>query len=385
VEVGVIARALGAAGRHPGLALAVLAAAAAFGGLAVAAAGVIPLRASAGHWAVTNWLLHFAMERSVVTHSLLIEAPPLDDPARAIRGATHYERGCRSCHGSVLGRTPRVAEAMLPPPPYLPPRVSRWSPEQLFYIVKHGIKFTGMPAWPAPRRDDEVWDVVAFLLALPRLDAGAYRELTVGGSNASGGGGLAALPRAVPERGRGLELIRDACASCHGLDGAGRDGAFPVLAGQQGEYMTRALHAYHDGRRHSGVMEPVAASLSDSDVADATRYYAGLPRRSREAASSAASIARGRALAARGVRSRRIPACIECHGPSAVPTNPAYPILAGQPAGYLRQQLLLLQQGRRGGSEYAHLMQPIARRLRAEEIADLAEYFSSVEVGAARE
>lgn len=379
-----IARVLGAAGRHPGLALAVLAAAVAFGGLAVAASGIIPLRASAGHWAVTNWLLHFAMERSVVTHSLLIDAPRLDDQARVIRGASHYELGCRPCHGTVLGRTPRTPQAMLPPPPYLPPRLSRWTPEQLFYIVKHGVKFTGMPAWPAAGRDDEVWDVVAFLQALPQLDADAYRALAVGAPDASGADGLAALPRAAPGRGDRLERIRDACAPCHGLDGAGRGGAFPVLAGQRAEYMTRALRAYRDGRRHSGIMEQVAAGLSDSDGADAARYYAGLPRLARDAASSPASIARGRALAARGVRSRRVPACIECHGPSTAPKNPAYPILAGQPAAYLRQQLLLLQQGRRGGSEYVHLMQPIARRLRAEETADLAAYFSSVEVDAGR-
>ena len=62
---------------------------------------------------------------------------------------------------------------MLPQPPYLGTVVEKRSPQQLFYVIKHGIKFTGMPAWPAQSRDDEVWSVVAFLLELPKLDGSA--------------------------------------------------------------------------------------------------------------------------------------------------------------------------------------------------------------------
>ena len=60
-------------------------------------------------------------------------------------------------------------------------QVSRWNPEELLYLVKHGIKFTGMPAWTALQRDDEVWAVVAFLRALPGMDADDYARLVLTG------------------------------------------------------------------------------------------------------------------------------------------------------------------------------------------------------------
>jgi cytochrome c553 len=262
--------------------------------------------------------------------------------------------------------------------------VSRWSPEQLFYIVKHGLKFTGMPAWPAAGRDDEVWDVVAFLQTLPGLDAEAYRQLARGASGDAGGG--QALRYAASGDRRGPDVVRASCAACHGLDGAGRDGAFPVLAAQKADYMALALRAYRDSRRYSGIMEPVAVSLSDLEAARAVSYYTALPTPANGAAapSSAESLERGQAIAVRGLPARKIPACVECHGPSIAPKNPAYPILAGQPAAYLRRQLVLLQQGARGGSEYVHLMQAFAGRLRTDEVADVAAYFSSIDAGPAQ-
>lgn len=134
----------------------VLAAVLAAGGFLVAASGIVPIKASSGHWAITAWFLNFSSERSVSTHTIGMSAPPLDDPGLVLRGAGHYETACRPCHGSPVLPQPRVARGMTPPPPYLPPAIPRWEPEELFYIVKHGIKFTGMPAWPAQERDDEV-------------------------------------------------------------------------------------------------------------------------------------------------------------------------------------------------------------------------------------
>jgi hypothetical protein len=70
---------------------------------------------------------------------------------------------------------------MLPSPPDLSTAVRDWRDRELFWIVKHGIKYTGMPAWVAAQRDDEVWAIVAFLRRLPTLDAAGYRELALGG------------------------------------------------------------------------------------------------------------------------------------------------------------------------------------------------------------
>lgn len=146
----------------------------AIGGFLIAASGIVPIKASSGHWAITDWFLHFAMRRSIATQSLGIESPALDEPGLVLKGAGHYETGCAPCHGSPQ-RPPTFAEAMTPRPPHLPPRLSEWSPDDLFYVVKHGVKFTGMPGWSALGRDDEVWAMVAFLRKLPSLAAEDYR------------------------------------------------------------------------------------------------------------------------------------------------------------------------------------------------------------------
>jgi cytochrome c553 len=348
------------------------------GGVLVAASGIIPIKASSGHWPITAWLLHFAMRRSVATHTLGLKAPALDDSQLVLKGAGHYETGCRPCHGSPGLRPPQVPRAMTPHPPYLPPQIAEWAPEELFYIVKHGVKFTGMPAWPAQQRDDEVWAMVAFLRTLPELTAEEYRRL-VQGKTASNG-------QATPIQGLvGVESVSRPivanCDRCHGADGGGRGGsAFPKLAGQRSSYLFAALQAYAHGERHSGIMQPISAPLSLETMREIAQYYSGLPMPTplppRQDIRPA--IERGQMIASRGIPRQRVPACVACHGPSATRRNPHYPLLAGQYADYLVLQLTLFKQQQRGGSAYAHLMYPVASRLTLEQMREVALYYESL-------
>jgi cytochrome c553 len=73
-----------------------------------------------------------------------------------------------------------------------------------------------------------------------------------------------------------------------------------------------------------------------------------------------------------------VPACAQCHGPGGGPRNPHYPVLAGQYAHYLIQQLELFKNGQRGGSPYAHLMREVAPRLTSEQIREVAQYYASL-------
>ena len=350
------------------------------GGLLVAASGIVPLKASSGHWSITAWFLHFAMRRSVATHTLGLQAPALDAPRLVLQGAGHYETGCRPCHGSPDLPHPRIAQHMTPHPPYLPPRVSSWEPAELFYIVKHGVKFTGMPAWPTQQRDDEVWAMVAFLRTLPDLQAEDYRRLVHGETSPTSDDaprrGLLG-PEQVPR------AVTASCGRCHGVDGRGRGaGAFPRLAGQRPTYIYAALQAFARGERHSGMMAPIAAGLSLDEMRELALYYGGLQEPwSAPAPTSQAStlaIERGKAIASRGIPRQRVPACVACHGPGATRRNPIYPELAGQYADYLVLQLELFNKGQRGGSAYAHLMRPVAARLTPEQMRDVALYYAAL-------
>ena len=345
-------------------------------GILVVVSGIVPIKASSGHWAITEWFLHFSMKRSVSTHSLGTEVPSLDDPAMVLKGAGHYEIGCRSCHGSPSMPQPRIAQQMTPKPPFLPPEIPKWESEELFHIVKHGVKFTGMPAWPSLVRDDEVWAMVAFLRKLPGLSAEEYQRLIRAEAPAAEPMQKMITPTtAVPE-----SVIRS-CMPCHGSDGLGRGtGAFPKLAGQRIEYLRNALAAYASGARNSGIMQPIAASLKTNEIEEVAQYYARLPAAAANAQpfADAAAVERGRRIAEQGDAAKRLPSCVDCHGPTGQQHKPAYPRLAGQYPEYLLLQLELFHKRKRGGSAYSHIMTQVAQRLEPQQMRDVAAYFGSL-------
>lgn len=357
--------------------------AAGFGGFLIVVSGIMPIKASSGHWTITAWFLNFAMRRSVVTHSLGIEVPPLEDEGLVAMGAIHYDFGCRPCHGGPNIPQPVIAQRMTPQPPYLPRVASQWRARELFYIVKHGVKFTGMPAWPSQQRDDEVWAMVAFLQKLPHLTTQQYYELARGRADTGAAMDELSGPNHPPQ------AVSESCERCHGRDGIGRGlSVFPILAGQRPNYLFASLLAYSRGERLSGIMQPIAAGLSREAMSELARYYAsfdsGLGRQSSNPKSPIddpnllRAIERGREIALKGIPSQRLPACAACHGPGSTPRNPIYPQLAGQYPEYLALQLALFQKDSRGGTPYAHLMRLVAGRLTAEQVHDVTLYYASL-------
>ncbi|MFL9813958.1 c-type cytochrome [Stutzerimonas sp. VN223-3] len=360
-------------------AVALMIAVAGSGGFLLISLGLVSISASSGHWAATGWVLHYAMRRAVSTQSMGIEVPPLDDPALVLKGAGHYETGCVTCHGAPGRERSLIALQMTPEPPFLPPRIERWEPQELFWIVKNGVKYTAMPAWPASKREDEVWAMVAFLQALPEMSTARYRELALGERAADAAEPV--TPDHLRSLGDPLGPVLANCNRCHAEDGGGRgQGAFPRLAGQSEAYLLGTLQAYANGKRHSGIMQPIAAGLEPPVLQALARHFAELPTVSRTdaPAPTPAVLAEGKTLAKRGVPERGIPSCVHCHGPKTGPRNPMYPNIAGQYASYLKQQLELFNSGTRGGGEYAQIMHSAAQRLTPEQMQALADYYASL-------
>lgn len=355
------------------------------GGALTVVGGLAPIKASSGHWPITAALLNFTMRRSVIMHSLGIETPPLDDRALVLKGAGHYEIGCSPCHGSPALRQPIIPLAMTPHPPELSKEIPKWRARELFYIVKHGVKFTGMPAWPAQERDDEVWAMVAFLRTLPKLNVTEYQRLIRDDAGTSGAKATTGILSRTTDV---AHIVNDNCSMCHGSEGGGRDSsAFPKIAGQKSNYFYLSMQAYARGRRNSGIMEPIAAALPDETMRELARYYAerkpsAAPTRSTQ---DAAAIARGKQIAEEGIPDQRVPICAECHGPGPHPRNPNYPELAGQYAEYLVLQLTLFKNQQRGGTANAHLMRRVAPGLTVEQMKEVALYYASLPSPSPRE
>jgi cytochrome c553 len=247
---------------------------------------------------------------------------------------------------------------------------NEWKDRELFWIVKHGIKYTGMPAWVAQQRDDEVWAVVAFLKRLPRLDAKSYRELALGGVEPAPQSG-----RDIAAAGASVDAV-GACARCHGADQRRpASDLTPVLHGQSAEFLAAALRAYAQGARRSGIMEPIAAELKTDSIAKLAAYYSSLdvplPKAS---ASASAAVERGRPLATQGDPNAKIPACVTCHDAGALPT---FPRLAGQNAAYMANRLRLWKAGVISPTDLEAIMAPIARLLSEQQIDEVSDYFAA--------
>ena len=245
-----------------------------------------------------------------------------------------------------------------------------WTDEELFWIVQHGIKYTGMPGWVALERMDEVWAIVAFLKRLPQLDAESYRRLALGSVELPGQSGEQLATVDSNPQGAG------ACARCHGAEGSGPASALvPILHGQPAEFLAQALQEYAEGSRRSGIMQPLAADLGLQDINRLAAYYAKLASSQPTRSTGSSHSERGLRLAAEGDPANGIPACGTCHGREGLAR---YPRLAGQNAAYMAGQLRLWAAGHHTSTAGGAIMGPIAQRLSEPDISAVSAYFAAL-------
>jgi mono/diheme cytochrome c family protein len=139
--------------------------------------GVYNVGASQRHTKFTQWITHDTMINSVEVRARGISPPAWTSADQLLAGYCAYETHCVACHGAAaVARQPWVA-GMEPSPPYLLDISQRFTPGQLFWIVKNGIKMTGMPAWGDSLSDRQIWNVVAWLEASEKLPPQTYVRL----------------------------------------------------------------------------------------------------------------------------------------------------------------------------------------------------------------
>lgn len=315
-------------------------------GLAFIYSGIFNVAASSGHWPITTWVLHTTMESSVRTYAA-VSAPkePVDD-AGLVSAANHFAQACAICHGAP-GRLPSpVMQAATPHAPDLSINAAKWPDDQLFWILQHGVKYSGMPAWPALERVDEIKRMTGFVRRLPGMSPAEYARLT-----------RPALPA-------GNEPLAASCASCHGSDGRGRGAPdIPVLGGQNAGYLAASLRAYRGGGRHSGVMQTAAAPLGEGDIDRLAQHYAAMPGLTHTVA---AGNGPADAVIRRGLPRQQLPACTSCHA-----SGKPYPAIAGQKAAYIAARLRAWRGDKNvPDAKKAHGTMPVIARRIPEELID---------------
>ncbi len=142
--------------------------------------GAFNVAADDPHWDVTTRALAWTRERSISTRAIEVAVPDLADPELIALGAEHYGAMCVGCHLAPGMGDNELRQGLNPKPPNLTERRDR-RPAESFWIIKHGIKMSGMPAWGVTHDDDSIWGLVAFLQQLPTLDAAGYQALTIPG------------------------------------------------------------------------------------------------------------------------------------------------------------------------------------------------------------
>jgi cytochrome c553 len=169
--------------------------------------------------------------------------------------------------------------------------------------------------------------------------------------------------------GHGATIAQE-CAICHGPTGVSRADA-PNLAGQYAAVVYKELMDFHAGARVNATMSPFAANLSEQDMQDVAVYYAFLPRLPGYHPNPPSSQPR---IVISGAPLRGIAPCGACHG--GLDNKVGSPWLEGQPAAYIKAQLQAFASGARR-NDLGQQMRNIARGLTADEIEQIATYYSS--------
>jgi cytochrome c553 len=176
------------------------------------------------------------------------------------------------------------------------------------------------------------------------------------------------------------------CTACHGLNGNSANPEWPVLAGQNANYLTTQINNFRGGKRANPLMQPMVQNLTDQDIADLAAFFSVQTPTGNEADPSYWKA--GEKLYRGGDATRAIPACVACHGPIGR-GNPAagYPALQAQHSVYTVKQLndyttdTRYTQDAAGKPQYtanAQMMRVVAGRLTPEDRRNLASYIQGI-------
>jgi mono/diheme cytochrome c family protein len=255
--------------------------------------GVYDISATRQHTAPVYKLLEFAMRRAVVARAGTVPrpVPDLAAVARVREGASHYAGHCLQCHGAPGVPPDPLAFGLRPAPANLLPAGREWQPEEIFWVVKHGIKMSGMPSWAFRLSDDQIWSVVAFVRAMPGMTVRQYAELAASlpAHEHPPSTGVSSAPRPADVEAGRRATGQYLCATCHRIPGfvsAEHDVGPPLngiarrafIGGVLANTPDNMVRWLKDPRAVDPLSAMPALGLSDQDARDITAFLYTLDR-----------------------------------------------------------------------------------------------------------
>ena len=154
----------------------------AVGGLAYLLLGFAPTNADANPSRMESWVASGAMDTSMEKHAPNLNNPVPATDSNLIDGMKIYTMNCATCHGALDKKPSPLQNSLYPPAPQVV-REPLDDPEwHIFYAIRTGVRYTGMPAWGKTLSEQDMWKVTGFLSRIEKLPPGAkeYWQKTFG-------------------------------------------------------------------------------------------------------------------------------------------------------------------------------------------------------------
>lgn len=139
------------------------------------ASGAYDFGADSPHWGITRAAIEAFRDHSIAVRSQDVVVPDFRDERMVSKGAGQYAAMCVNCHLAPGMKDSEIRPGLYPQPPNL--SETRVDPKRAFWVVKHGLKMSGMPAWGLGHDDDALWSIVAFVTRLPGLSEDHYKQM----------------------------------------------------------------------------------------------------------------------------------------------------------------------------------------------------------------
>lgn len=162
-------------------------------GLVVVYTGAYNVAATEQHMSITRWAFDTTMHQSIKRRAADVKPVETVTPAMLAAGASAYKSMCQHCHAGPGVEREKWADGMRPRPPHLVEAAAEWEPSEVYWIIRHGIKMSGMPAFGPTHDDETLRGIAAFVKELPAMTPERYASMGKGaeapatGSKSMGG------------------------------------------------------------------------------------------------------------------------------------------------------------------------------------------------------
>ncbi len=139
------------------------------GSLGLALLGFLPTRANSAPPEMERYIAMRALDNSVERHAPHVNSPVPPTNENLVAGLKLYTMNCALCHGGIDRQPSALAKSFYPPAPNLvlhPPDDEEW---HVFYVIRTGVRYTGMPAWDKSLSEPDIWKLTAFLTRVEKL------------------------------------------------------------------------------------------------------------------------------------------------------------------------------------------------------------------------